>query len=587
MKIVISSGHGMYIRGARGSPVPPQLDEVDEARRVVDKVASLWKSMGHTVTTFHDNTSRDQNTNLNTIVNFHNKQGAHDLDVSVHFNAYDHSAKGHETLYVSSNGYNYAAKVAPAVSKVGFVNRGPKKRTDLFFLNNTNQVAILIEVCFCDNTTDSNTYTSKFDSVCQAIAESITGGQVPAPEPEPEPDDDEKRVDITGVAKGDVAITFNGQLVSGDASMPEKVTMTLEAEGDVVVTINGEDFHGPFPVPPDPNPEPGPEPEPSQRPTVRKGDTGPDVVTVQECLAITADGIFGSGTETSVKQYQLAQALDVDGVVGPMTWTSLEEDYNLPPYVPPAMFPALTSAEVNAITSMAISSPIASYSWRDRGRAPPGYIKGIAVAYGLVFRKYFAEESEAIEMAKANTRNDDKDAISWYNSNFASIGMNNDVAGIDTLRHLFVLLMGLGMRESSGKHCEGRDQSASNTDANTCEAGLYQQSWNSNTCSPEIPKLMEEYKPGLNSDPPVCALATFKEGVTCSSSSWQNYGSGTGRDFQQLAKSCPQFCVEVAAVGLRNLRQHWGPINRKEAELRKEADEMFVRVEEILSPPVA
>jgi hypothetical protein len=44
--------------------------------------------------------------------------------------------------------------------------------------------------------------------------------------------------------------------------------------------------------------------------------------------------------------------------------------------------------------------------------------------------------------------------------------------------------------------------------------------------------------------------------------------------------------VEVAAVGLRNLRQHWGPINRKEAELRKEADEMFIRVQEILAPPV-
>jgi len=36
MKVVISSGHGKYIRGgASESPIPPYLDEVDEARRVV------------------------------------------------------------------------------------------------------------------------------------------------------------------------------------------------------------------------------------------------------------------------------------------------------------------------------------------------------------------------------------------------------------------------------------------------------------------------------------------------------------------------------------------------------------------------
>ena len=52
--------------------------------------------------------------------------------------------------------------------------------------------------------------------------------------------------------------------------------------------------------------------------------------------------------------------------------------------------------------------------------------------------------------------------------------MDNDAAGVDTVRHLFVLLIGLGMRESSGKYCEGRDKSASNRSAETAEAGLFQ-----------------------------------------------------------------------------------------------------------------
>ena len=52
MKICISSGHGIYIRGASGNPVPPQLDEVDEARRVVERIADFFEKAGIDVETF-------------------------------------------------------------------------------------------------------------------------------------------------------------------------------------------------------------------------------------------------------------------------------------------------------------------------------------------------------------------------------------------------------------------------------------------------------------------------------------------------------------------------------------------------------
>src|SRR4029077_21078736 len=101
MKIAMSSGHGKYIRGASGYPVPPQLDEVDEARRVVDRTAELLNSMdGVSCVTFHDDTSHDQSTNLATITNWHNSQ-TRDFDVSCHFNAFDGSAHGCEVLYVT------------------------------------------------------------------------------------------------------------------------------------------------------------------------------------------------------------------------------------------------------------------------------------------------------------------------------------------------------------------------------------------------------------------------------------------------------------------------------------------------------
>lgn len=186
MDIVISSGHGKYIRGASG-----YLDEVDEARRVVDRVAELLEAAGVGVVTFHDNTSTTQSTNLNTIVAFHNKQ-SRDLDVSVHLNAYQTTSKpmGTEVLYVTQAAL--ASEVSDAIAQAGdFIDRGPKKRTDLAFLNGTHEPAILIEVCFVDSKADEELYQENFEEICSAIASALSGEElVPVPEPptpEPEP----------------------------------------------------------------------------------------------------------------------------------------------------------------------------------------------------------------------------------------------------------------------------------------------------------------------------------------------------------------------------------------------------------------
>lgn len=313
------------------------------------------------------------------------------------------------------------------------------------------------------------------------------------------------------------------------------------------------------------------------RPLLKYGSFGPDVLVVQECLGCRPlDSDFGSITEEAVEDFQGDSGLTIDGIVGSDTWKALELAYDLPPY-PPPMFPTLNDEQIEAICELAAKSKLATYNWKDRGKAPAGYIKGMAIAWSTVYRKYLAGDSSVGEMAKANTGNDAKDAISWYNSNFAALGMNNDEAGPDTLRHLFVLLTGLGMRESSGQHCEGRDQSASNTSSDTAEAGLFQESSNSLSASPEMQKLYDEYLAGggLDGSQPLCALDIFSDDVSCSSSDWGCYGSGKGFNFQTMCKHCPQFCVEVCAVGLRVLKDHWGPIKRKEAEIRTEADDLY------------
>ncbi|WP_076262346.1 phage tail tip lysozyme [Intrasporangium flavum] len=63
-------------------------------------------------------------------------------------------------------------------------------------------------------------------------------------------------------------------------------------------------------------------------PVLRNGSSGSAVRTLQYMLrasgrSVTADGIFGSGTESAVRSYQSAHGLTVDGVVGNNTWYSI------------------------------------------------------------------------------------------------------------------------------------------------------------------------------------------------------------------------------------------------------------------------
>jgi hypothetical protein len=61
------------------------------------------------------------------------------------------------------------------------------------------------------------------------------------------------------------------------------------------------------------------------RPTIRRGDRGDSVKTVQEKVgARVADGIFGPNTEAAVRRFQSALGLVPDGIVGPRTWAAID-----------------------------------------------------------------------------------------------------------------------------------------------------------------------------------------------------------------------------------------------------------------------
>jgi hypothetical protein len=245
----------------------------------------------------------------------------------------------------------------------------------------------------------------------------------------------------------------------------------------------------------------------------------------------------------------------------------------------PARASELKAADAIArISGVASASTIASYNWANRGKAPAGYIKGMAVSYAKVYYDLGTQNANAVEMAKAMTADASKDALKHYEEIFEQADMENSKTGVDTLRHLFVLMLGLGMRESSGRYCEGRDRSGNNTTAETAEAGLFQTSFNARRASPLLPKLFKNFM----ANPTPSYKDVFKEGVRAKESELENYGTGDGRDFQKLSKDCPFFALEFAAIGLRNIRKHWGPINRRDAEIKPDADAMFKEVQKLV-----
>jgi peptidoglycan hydrolase-like protein with peptidoglycan-binding domain len=66
-------------------------------------------------------------------------------------------------------------------------------------------------------------------------------------------------------------------------------------------------------------------------PVLKKGLKGEAVTRLQDGLLQLGydpgpvDGVFGSRTQSAVKQFQRDSSLADDGIVGPKTWAALEE----------------------------------------------------------------------------------------------------------------------------------------------------------------------------------------------------------------------------------------------------------------------
>ena len=261
----IHAGHNTIVPGANG-----YFSETTENKNVKNAVISKLQSLDYTVYDCTDDSGKTQNENLKNIVSKCNDHAA-DLNISIHFNASNGQGHGVEVLQYSNKTQDVAQNICNAIAKLGFKNRGVKKRKDLYVLKHTKAPAILIECCFCDSEIDAGLYN------CETMANAIVKGLIgevketvqPTPTPEPQP----KPVD-NWVARLNTEIARQG-------------------------------FNG--------------------YPTVKKGAKGNITRLIQERLnsvgfSLTVDGIFGKKTKDAIIVFQRNRGLTQDGIVGKNTW---------------------------------------------------------------------------------------------------------------------------------------------------------------------------------------------------------------------------------------------------------------------------
>ena len=167
MIINVHGGHSLKCRGATGL-----LDEVNEDRKVKNKVIELLRAKGHIVYDCTDDVGKTPNEVLKNIVK---KCNAHtvNLDVSIHLNA--NRGTGTEVYVISNDSAakSHADRIATNIAdKLGIRNRGVKVK-NLYVLRRTKAPSLLVECCFVDNQNDKNHWN--VDKCATAIVEGIIG----------------------------------------------------------------------------------------------------------------------------------------------------------------------------------------------------------------------------------------------------------------------------------------------------------------------------------------------------------------------------------------------------------------------------
>lgn len=246
--------------------------------------------------------------------------------------------------------------------------------------------------------------------------------------------------------------------------------------------------------------------------------------------------------------------------------------------IPPTPTSTSTSTSVS-ISSIAIPDPAiinaavvgsqcSKYAFGNRGPAPLGYLKAIATAYARALCFYNGPSHTYAGTIGGPITTDTKDALAHYGFTTATGGQR--------VKNTYTLLLGLGLRESSGQFGTGWDRSKLKDSppiqptAINSETGAFQVSYDNNSKMPASAALYLDYV----ANPAFCGTA-YQSGAIP-----QDFvGTGPGYDFQHFVRYCPMLQADYAAAGIRVNRLQWGPLNRKEAEYYQPCEDMLSKIE--------
>jgi len=239
-----------------------------------------------------------------------------DVFVSIHFNAFNGFANGSEIFATSNAGRKIAKSVLDEILKMGFFNRGVKNGSHLFVLQNTNMPAILVECCFIDAAKDMQIFNS--ESMANAIVKGLTG-KLPSTKVVPVPDET-SNPDVSVIrlqkALNRLRMTdYSGKPLDEDDDMGPATISALKNFQEIV-DIQQTGIAGPTTW--------GAINQVLAKPVIRKNHAAGIVMKyLQYRVGAEVDGIYGALTEAAIQQFQRANGLYGDGIVGNLTWRKL------------------------------------------------------------------------------------------------------------------------------------------------------------------------------------------------------------------------------------------------------------------------
>ncbi|GCD11842.1 N-acetylmuramoyl-L-alanine amidase [Clostridium tagluense] len=310
MKYGIDIGHNCppVDTGAVGIRKEDELN-----KQVGDRVIEKLKALKYEVVDCTPSFASNLGNSLYKRVNKANEEKV-DVYVSIHFNS--GGGRGTEVFAISKEGKDIAKRVVDAIATLDYVNRGVKDGSWLYVLKNTKMPAILVEGGFVDSKEDMQRFNA--EKTANAIVKGLTGSTVN--EKDSENGDAKPSVDIALLKMQNGLnilniLDYTGKKLNEDGIMGEKTISSVKRfQGIVGLEINGiNDLKTNVALA-----------NILSKPLLKFGNN--NIVAnryIQWRLNIIIDGIFGNDTEKAVLKYQTIKKINVDGIVGIITWNGL------------------------------------------------------------------------------------------------------------------------------------------------------------------------------------------------------------------------------------------------------------------------